>query len=946
LDDPLLERLRRALAPEFVVERRVAAGGMGIVYRARDVALDRAVAVKVLRPELATAVARERFLREARLLARLQHANIVPVHQADERDGLPFYVMDFIEGHTLADRLAAGPLPLDMVLRLARDLVEALAAAHSAGIVHRDVKPQNIFFVEHRALLGDFGIARDDSSDHLGLTEDGVLVGTREYMAPEQLYGEPATERSDQYSAAAVLYEAAKGQRWKALDAPARASWRSVPKPMVPLLQRALAVDPAKRWNTMREARGVFDRARFRRGRLPKIALLIAGAAVLVKLGVDALAPPPPPRDHRSLAVLPFTVEGAPADSLGREVAEVAYINLFSFPNLKLADFDRGAAWQRDHPGDGPAATARALDVTRAITGRIERRGDSLLLQLVIPDSGSSPALTPIRLSVANGDAGDLGRQAAIAIGMQLGARPGSEARNLASSSPEAVGQFMTGEALFDADAWQLAAKSYAGALAFDSSFALAKWRRLVARLWARESSWDEAQDLVACCADQLPPLEAGLVRAMSDTDLLRRFQAFDTLTTLFGASGSLPLLFASDLFHRGPLVGRGLSVSLGMFEQAIESSPGGTPAPAYDHMVWGKTRLGERAEAKRWLRAREDLGPTAAGEPPIVEFLALGTDLRWSPLRAKVKLWLLDHLGSEHDIADLARFFRFSAAWDLPEGQYAVGQLIASRLLASDRASGLEAQGLAQFTWGRVAHGLALIDTAATYFKSDEAELQRRQWRLLLPMLGAGRASEAEEDSARRWLRVEAVGPRFAARARWTLALDAIQRGDSAEAAGIIEGLAELGATDTAAARLAVLAGAILRGPGAPAGALAQSAALLHSDSPSPGSDIFTRSLLHLARARWFEALDRPEDAGREILWYENSDTYRFPVMEAQKMEVDAVASVAARVSRARILLAAGEPAEACPMLSRVRELWRNADASLNSSRAMADSLHRAACR
>ena len=696
----------------------------------------------------------------------------------------------------------------------------------------------------------------------------------------------------------------------------------------------------------MREARRAFDRARFRRWRLPTIATLVTAVAILVKIGIGVISTPPPPKDHRSLAVLPFSVVGAPADPLGREVAEVAYINLYWFPNLNRADFDRAAIWQRDHPGEEPAEAARALDVTRAITGTIERRGDSLRLQLIIPDSGPNPALTPIRLSVANGDARDLGRQAAIAIGMRLGARPGREPRNLASSSPEAIGQFVTGEALFDADAWHLAAKSYSGAVAFDSSFALARWRLLVARLWARESSWDEARELVACCADQLPPLEAGLVRAMSDTDLPRRFRAFDSLTAVFGASGSLPLLFASDLFHRGALVGRGLQASLGMFEQAIDSSPGGTPAPAYDHLVWGKTRLGERQEARRWLKARKALGPGAPGEPAIVALLELGTDLRWSPWMAKLRLWALERFGSDQDFADLAKFFRFSAAWDMPEGQSAVGRVIASRLLAKDRASGLEAQALAQFTWGRVAVGLAFVDSAAAYFRSDEAELQRRQWRLLLPVLGAGRASEAEEASARLWLRAEAVGPRFAARARWTLALDAMQHGDPAGAAGIIQGLTELGATDTAAARLAVLASAILRGQHDPTGALAQSAALLHSDSPSPGSDIFTRSLLHLSRARWFEALDRRADAGREILWYENSDTYRFPVMEAQKMEVDAVASVAARLRRARLLLATGVPAEACLMLSRVHELWHNADASLDSSRALADSLHRAGCR
>ena len=361
--------------------------------------------------------------------------------------------------------------------------------------------------------------------------------------------------------------------------------------------------------------------------------------------------------------------------------------------------------------------------------------------------------------------------------------------------------------------------------------------------------------------------------------------------------------------------------------------------------MVWGKARLGDRNAARRWLEARKAIGARAEGEPPIVDFLQLGYDLRWVPWRARFKLWYLGRSASDADLVPLATFFRFSAAWDLPEGQDAVGRVIASRLLAKDRASGLEAQALAQFTWGRIAPGLALMDSAAALFATPEAELQRRQWRLLLPVLGAGRASAADEDSARRWLLVEATGSRFAARARWTLALDAIQRGDTTGAAELVQGLAILGTTDTTAARLAVLAGAILRGRGDPTGALAQSAVLLDFDSPAPGQDIFSRSLLHLSRARWFEALDQPADAGREILWYENSDTYKFPVMEAQKMEVDAVASVAARVSRARILLATGQPAQACPMLSRVRELWRNADASLDGARATADSLHRAEC-
>jgi len=952
LDDPLFDRLRRALAPEFELERRLAAGGMGIVFRAREVALDRPVAIKILRPELATARARERFLRESRLLARLQHPNIVPVHRAGECDGLSYYVMDFIEGPTLADRLATGTLPPDKVLRLARDLIEALAAAHEFGIVHRDVKPQNIFFIGHRALLGDFGIAQDSAVDTQELTEEGALVGTRAYMAPEQLRGEPATERSDQYSAAAVLFEAATGRSWRALEAPGAADWRGVPRPMVPLLQGGLAVDPAKRWESMRAARAKFDRGRFPRRWLPRagvpvgIIVAVLAAAVLVSRRGNLGLPNPSSGDHRALAVLPFRVVGAPDDPLGREVAEIAYINLNWFPALTSADFNRAAAWQGSHAGADAASAARALDVSRVITGKIERQGDSLLLQLIIPDSGAGAALTPIRLSAAAGDARDLGRQAAIAIGTQLGARPGAEPANLASRSPEAVGQFMTGEEQFNHDAWHLSARSYASAIAFDSTFTFARWRLLVARLWARENSWQEAASLAACCAAQLPPLEAGLVTAMGDTNLPSRFRAFDSLEERYGTDRSLPLLFASDLFHRGPLVGRDLRVSLDMFEQAVQASPRGTPAPAYDHLVWGKTRLGERREAARWLEARRRIAVDVEGEPPIVDFLQLAYDLRWAPWQARARLWLLQRFGAEAKIQQLAQFFRFSAAFDLPEGQEAVGRIIASRLLSTDRASGLEAQGLAHLTRGRATEGLALIDSAAQYFRTEEAELQRHQWRLLLPWLGGARPGESEMAVARAWLTEQAGRGPGAARAPWTLALDALRQGDTTAAASWIAEVRRNAGTDSAASRMAVLALAILDGGRNPAEALAATEPLLRFDSPARGQDIFTRSLLHLSRAGWFEQAGDREGAVREILWYENSDTDAFPTREAQKVEVDAVASVPARITRARLLLAAGKPGEACRMLDRVRQLWRNADPTLDAARARADSSYRRGCR
>jgi len=947
----LLERLRRALAPEFAIERRLAAGGMGIVYLGREIALDRPVAIKVLRPELATAVARERFLQEAKLLARLQHPNIVPVHRADERDGLAFYVMDFIEGQTLADRLKAGPYNGDLTA-LGHDLLRALAAAHTAGIIHRDVKPHNIFLVGHRALLGDFGIARDVTGSDRELTDDGVLVGTRDYMSPEQLAGDQATPLSDQYSGAAVLYEAASGRQWKALTAPEDADWSGVPAPMAIALKRALALKPAARWPSMQAVRDAFDeqkhedeQARLRRARFwrrTRFTAVVVASALFVTWFVSFSTRPI--RAHYDLAVLPFSTIGAADTSLGTRVAETADINLEWFPVLTRVSFNRARQWHQDHPEMDRQATRRALNVTYLVSGRLLRGSANGELQLMVTDSAGTRVLHALPISATHPDPWALGDSAAYYIGTSLGIPPGTDTRNLASRSLPAIAQYLQADQRFEEDAWHEAARRFSLAAEEDSTFAFARWRLLVARIWSRDFSWDDATRLAACCADQLPALEGGLVRAMSDTNLVTRFAAFDTLNQRYGSAGSLPLLFASDLFHRGPLVGRPLTHSLSMFQQAVRSSPGGTPLPAYDQIVWGKVRLGDRRAAKRWLVERGRLATRVEGEPPIYDFLKLGYDLRWVRWRARAKIWALAHLESEATVRELGNFFRFSAAWDLPEGQDQLGRLIADRLLDQDRASGLEAQALARLTWGRVADGLALLDSAALYFRSDEAELQRHQWRLMLPALAAGRASD--EETARRWLSARAGSGPLAARAAWTLSVDALVRGDSGAASRWIEELHRFGATDSAAGRLARLASAIRLSRDDPRGAIAATSSLLRFDSPAPGNDIFTRSLLHLSRARWFEAVGQPADAQREILWYENSDTYRFPTAEAQKMEVDAVASVAARLTRARLLLTAGDTSGACPMLERVRELWRRADPSLADARARADALYLEGCR
>jgi tetratricopeptide (TPR) repeat protein len=245
----LLERLRAALAPQYEVERELASGGMGTVFLARDTVLDRKVAVKVLRAEEDSPTAAQRLLHEARILARFSHPNVVSIYHAGELGESFYYIMDYVEGETLEERLGQGPLSAEEGVRIGSDVLAALEAAHEHGIVHRDVKPGNVFLVEDRALLGDFGIAKRTGTAATGLTEAGHRVGTPGYMPPEQAAGDEVTPATDLYALGMVLYEALTGRRWSVPMTPvAEADWSGLPRGLVPVLRRALAWAPDERW--------------------------------------------------------------------------------------------------------------------------------------------------------------------------------------------------------------------------------------------------------------------------------------------------------------------------------------------------------------------------------------------------------------------------------------------------------------------------------------------------------------------------------------------------------------------------------------------------------------------------------------------------------------------------------------------------------------------------
>ncbi len=248
------------------------AGGMGEVYRARDTRLDRTVALKVLPPDLTSEpAARQRFEREARAVAALSHPHICTLHDIGQQDGIDFLVMEYLDGETLTARLARGKLPLDQALQYGIQIADALAAAHKAGIVHRDLKPANVMLTKSGAKLLDFGLAKPHEQTVVSgqtltsaepLTSKGMILGTLQYMAPEQLEGKEADTRTDIFAFGAVLYETATGQKAFAgpshpaiiaeiLDrdpAPVSRLGLVLPAALAHVVEKCLAKDPENRW--------------------------------------------------------------------------------------------------------------------------------------------------------------------------------------------------------------------------------------------------------------------------------------------------------------------------------------------------------------------------------------------------------------------------------------------------------------------------------------------------------------------------------------------------------------------------------------------------------------------------------------------------------------------------------------------------------------------------
>ena len=362
----------------YEIQAPVGSGGMGEVYRARDMRLDRIVAIKVLPAHLADEPERrERFEREARTIASLNHPHICVLHDIGRQDGIDFLVMEYLEGETLAQRLLKGPLPLDQVLQYAIEIGDALDKAHRKGVTHRDLKPGNIMLTKSGTKLLDFGLAklRHDAAPAIPLsqlptatakdavTQEGTILGTLQYMAPEQLEAKEVDARSDIFAFGVVVYEMATGK--KAFEGKSQASvigaiLKDDPPPMSslqpmtpPALDRAvkkcLAKDPEERWQTARDvcdelkwiaedgsqitlaptAAGKGIRARWQGALLWGVTSLLLAA--ITGLAIWNLKPSPPQPVTRTVINLPpgqqlAGLENGPAVALSPDGTHLAYV--------------------------------------------------------------------------------------------------------------------------------------------------------------------------------------------------------------------------------------------------------------------------------------------------------------------------------------------------------------------------------------------------------------------------------------------------------------------------------------------------------------------------------------------------------------------------------------------------------------------------------------------
>ena len=507
----LAEQLRTSLGGAYTILRELGGGGMSRVFAAEDNALERTVVIKVLHPELAAGVNADRFKREVQLAARLQHPHIVPVLTAGQVDGLPYYIMPFVKGESLRARLAGGPLPITDVVSILGDVAKALAYAHSEGVVHRDIKPDNVLLSAGAATVADFGIAKALSSARQGergetLTSLGTSLGTPAYMAPEQVAGDPdVDQRADIYSFGCVAYELLTGQPPFAGKSPQQllaahvmekpvlvtTKREGIPATLAALVMRCLEKEPVNRPEsasaivTQLSASGSLEALPVARPSRRRALAWSAGAGALVLALAGFVAYRTMQRgtgdaDALPLAVAPFEVldpalalwkEGA-VDVLTRNLDGAGPIRAVS-PTVAIKQ------WSGRADRASALAFGRRVGAKIVLYGQMMTAGRDLVNAKVWVVDTEREGDAPLEVSVSDSSArmdrltDSLSVRALSAIGRRhtIGA---ARVASLGSGSLPAIKAFLQGAQYFRRTQWDSAAVSLRQAVSLDSTFGIA----------------------------------------------------------------------------------------------------------------------------------------------------------------------------------------------------------------------------------------------------------------------------------------------------------------------------------------------------------------------------------------------------------------------------------------------------------------------------------------
>jgi len=560
----LLETIRAALHDRYTIEREIGSGGMATVFLADDRKHHRRVAVKVLRPELAEALGADRFLREIKIVAGLQHPHILPLYDSGRAGGFLYYVMPYMAGPSLRARLAKGPLPIGDAVRLIRDVVDALVVAHREGVVHRDIKPDNILLSGRSAVVADFGVAKAlrEATAPKDATTAGMALGTPAYMAPEQAAADPNIDhRADLYAVGAVAYELLTGEppfsglppqqilaaQVTQAPVPVRRRRPDCPPALEAVVMKCLAKKPGERWQTAEELLAAVEALATPSGgttaasRSAVWATRIRGHRWLVGLAIMAAVAAGamiarrwtagPQLDQNLLAVAPFDVLDTSLDLWREGLVDVLSANLDGAGTLRtVAPSLVVARWAGRADAASAQRLAHSLAAGYVVFGRLLMSGaDSVRLSATLLDAGSGTAVMEMEF---RDDATRIDRLAdSLTLGVlrELSQRQPLGAIRLTSfgaSSPAALKAFLEGERFFRQSNWDSARVHYARAMQLDPNFALAYSRMASVVGWRRGGEGSSRFALQAGDLNRgLAPRESLLVTADSISAALTEFQ-------------------------------------------------------------------------------------------------------------------------------------------------------------------------------------------------------------------------------------------------------------------------------------------------------------------------------------------------------------------------------------------------------------------------------------